>query len=184
MSSEEKIALILVIPLVALVGYVVFCVGRIIWAIFFPVKLPQDFDERLENIDREIAGLSIEEAKKSAELFLANLKSCIVKKSSTSYISSNLVPILRDFFSEVEEFQAGDEWLLRTELGPYEHDPTFIRLGQDGEHTHLCSKPGQDTVYIVADDVPKEQQIENSYPSVYHWLLSIQKRDQLFSESE
>jgi hypothetical protein len=38
-------------------------------------------------------------------------------------------------------------------------------------------------VFVVADDVPKEKQVEETYPSIYHWVLRVGKEVELDPEN-
>ena len=72
-----------------------------------------------------------------------------------------------------------DAIICRDEIQPYKRDESLIWLGQDSEHTHLVAKPNEDTLYIVADDVPKAKQIEDQFPSIYHYIVFMNRRSRL-----
>lgn len=47
----------------------------------------------------------------------------------------------------------------------------FLRCGWDTAHTEIAFRPGEDTVYVLADDVPASDCKENELPSIFHYLI-------------
>jgi len=86
-------------------------------------------------------------------------------------------------FRRVEAAPTGEPYVDAQELAPYEWEPAYLRVGQDSEHAHLAVRPGDEVLYVVADDEPPERAPSQSFPTLYHWVLWLHRRGELMGES-
>jgi hypothetical protein len=49
----------------------------------------------------------------------------------------------------------------------------MLRIGWDDAHVELCTRAETDTIYRLANDVPKAEAQEGTAPSVYHAILRV-----------
>jgi hypothetical protein len=66
---------------------------------------------------------------------------------------------------------------------PFEWRPGRLRLGQQYEHTPLVVAPGSERILVVADDDEATAPPEREYPSVWHWVLWMERNERSLCES-
>ena len=181
MDNYEIIALVVIAVFAVPVLYLVYFVGRTIVAAISDYRnrdeRKQD-GEAFERMVEAVKSIPLADAKDRADaLFSQSTGFSRSAPTDTTPIPS-LSPGLQEFFALYGEITAegGEVVISRQDIQPYEHDRAFIWLGRDGVHTQLTAKPGEDAVYVLADDVPKAQQVEDHFPSIYHYLLFVDRR--------
>jgi hypothetical protein len=128
----------------------------------------------------EVRQIPLDEAVKQAELLLSDPARFQCSESPLARdgaAASGLPRTARTFFERydrVASLFSGTE-LARDEIGPSTVAPGFTRVGNETEHTEVAVKTGEDTVYILADDVPTEIVIESTYPTLYHYIIAIDR---------
>jgi hypothetical protein len=130
----------------------------------------------MREYEKEILVLSIGEAKRRCESLFSDTRifKCVESTTGGDANIDWLAPYLRELFSRYETIEAiyGDARLGRREIAPSELDSRFIRIGTGIEHTQLVVKPGEEIVYVIDGSETTDDELkENSYPSIYHWLL-------------
>jgi len=85
-------------------------------------------------------------------------------------------------FGRVESAR-GESYLDCGAARPLEWRPELIRLGQQYTHTHLVVSPGSERILVVADDEDVTASPESEYLSVWHWVLWLERNEQLLAES-
>jgi hypothetical protein len=138
----------------------------------------------LDALDAEIASMSLAQARASAVRVLAAPRFVKATKwSSRPKLHADLGPVLREFFTDIQvvEIPESEQCADVALLEPFDFVDGFLNLGSDGEHTHLAIKPGDDAIYIVADDT-EEDHVSDTYASVYHWIVYIERREGLLAE--
>ena len=183
MDKYEIIALVMIAVFAVPVLYLLVFIGRIILAGISDYKNRDQMKKEVDCFQQmceAVKAIPLNDAKEEVKfLFLQPEAFKLASPSDTTPIS-NLSNELQDFFAVYGEITAKDDEAIicRKEIQPYKRDKSFIWLGQDGEHTHLVAKPNEDAVYIVADDVPKAQQIEDQFPSIFHYIVFVNRRSQ------
>jgi hypothetical protein len=178
MDRYELLAVVIIavaaIPVVVVIGIVVRSVYRE-WA-----NIKADASAHLVGYSESI-GLSPHQATSIAHDVLKNNSEFEIRSSPASKHASELSPSIRNFFQDYPKviLTTDDVAISVGDVCRYAHDGQFLLLGSDGEHTHLVARPNDDRVYVVADDVPKESQIEGEFPTIYHWIVWVNKRGEL-----
>jgi hypothetical protein len=63
---------------------------------------------------------------------------------------------------------------LSTELlGPYSRGPGLTKIGEDLEHAAVVTFEGTGEIAVVEDDGLARPDLNDSYPSVWHYLLFV-----------
>jgi len=100
-------------------------------------------------------------------------------------IVSQMGPALRELFerySEISSDQSHFEW-SRFEKCAWA--PPHIYLSQIDEHMHLMTRAGEDEVYRIVDDEPYiEENPGGDFSSIYHWMLTVLKEEELIAAYE
>lgn len=182
MDKYEIIALIVIAIFALPVLYLIYFVGRIIVAAVSDRRNRDQMRRDAGAFEKMVAvvkSIPMPEAKARAEALFGQSKGFTLSAPSDKTPIPSLSPSIQEFFASHGEVTAegGEVVISRQDIQPYEHERSFIWLGRDGEHTHLVTKPGEDAVYVLADDVPKARQVEDEFPSIYHYLLFVDERD-------
>jgi len=129
-------------------------------------------------IEEELAAaraLSPREAEEKAlTLLLDGDKYRIVERPAPTDALSSLGPALRQFFSRFESVKEirGETALDRGEIGPSTLRAGFIKVGTDIEHTEIVARPKEDLIYVVDGTEPIDLQVEEGFPTIYHYLVA------------
>jgi hypothetical protein len=97
-----------------------------------------------------------------------------------------LGPAYREFFASHGRVGSADgsSFVDVLAIDVFDWAPGFLVVGQDDEHRHVMARPGDDAVYLVADDVPVEEMIEAQFPSVHHWVLALLRSEELLAAQD
>jgi hypothetical protein len=133
--------------------------------------------------ERELATLSAAEARTAAERVLVAPRFVRATPWDDSPPHPELAPALREFFRRFRtvEVAEGEQCADIAELAPLEWAPGYLRLGTDGEHTHLAVRPGDECIYVLADDVGHEERVDATFATVYHWILWLERNEELLA---
>jgi hypothetical protein len=139
-----------------------------------------EFLQKIEQLKGEIRELSLEEAKAAAEAALSNPARFdrVEAHTPSSANMSELAPELRSFFERYARVASQGAFIA--ELDSQQIRPSailsgYIAIGIHVEHTELAIKPGEEGIWVLADDVPSEEALEDFFPSVYHYLLFVDR---------
>jgi hypothetical protein len=184
MDKYEILALAFLALCAIPVLYLLFFVGRIIAAAISDHRNRDQMAKDAEAFDRmveSVKSIPLAEAKAEAEALFGRPSGFSRAAPTDTTPIPGLSNDLQAFFARHGEVTAeeGEVSISRGDIEPYGHDESFLRLGQDGEHTHLAAKPNESAVYVVADDVPKAKQVEEQFPSIYHYLLFVDRRERV-----
>lgn len=132
--------------------------------------------ERLEN---EIAAMSLEGAKLEAERLLREPGAfqVVAADSPAGTPVSSLPPLVQELFGRYEsivDVHSAAE-LTRIDVGPSTLRSDLYRIGIHTEHSEVAVGSGSEEVYILADDVPEAEAVEETYQSVYHYLVGVHR---------
>ena len=133
--------------------------------------------------ERELALLTPAEARAAAERVLAAPR--FVRATpwhDSPPPRTELAPVLREFFHRIRrvEVPEGERSVDIAELAPLEWAPGYLCLGTTGvEHTHLAIRPGDESIYVLADDVGSDECVESAFATVYHWILWLERNEEL-----
>lgn len=144
------------------------------------------FAQALAACEQELAALSALDASASAERVLASPRFIrAVSWSTPPAPRQELAPALRSFFSRVRrvELPGGEPHADAATIEPLGWAPGYLKLGTVDEHTHLAIRPGDESIYILADDVPGADRVESVFATVYHWVLWLERRGELLAKS-
>ena len=167
--------LVPIVALLILVGVFVWAIGRAMTAGNVA------FSDRYFERRKVITALPVEEAKRQAELLLANPRvfECVPAPPASGDLLASLAPELPDLFSRYQSIQAVDteSVLERAVIAPFGWDwkegpwrrEQIWQIGSSHEHGLILVKPRQEGIYDT--DGMEDDLEEASYPSVYHWLL-------------
>jgi len=139
----------------------------------------------LEAYERELAALPAPEARAAAERVLAAPRFLRVTRwQDPPPPRPELAPALGEFFQVIQrvEVPGREECADISELQPVEWAPEYLYLGTDGEHTHLGVRAGDESIYVLTDDVPDEDRVESVFGSIYHWVLWLERKESLLAE--
>lgn len=124
----------------------------------------------------EIArALTQEEAEKRALMLLYDVK--LYRILENPELGDSLLlqgPVLRKFFLRFETVREikGDTCLDRNHIGISALREGFLKIGTDMEHTEIVAKPNEDTIYIIDGTEPKDQPLEEGFPTIYHYIVA------------
>ena len=139
----------------------------------------------LEAYERELATLPAPEARAAAERVLAAPRFLRVTRwQGPPLPHPALAPMLAAFFQVIQRVDVPDreECADAAEIRPLEWAPGYLYLGSDGEHTHLAVREGDESIYVLTDDVPDDDQVETVFSTVYHWVLWLERKESLLAE--
>ena len=145
------------------------------------------YAQALDVYGRALADLPAAEARVAAERVLASPRFIrTLPWQGPPAPHPELAPALGEFFRRVQrvEVPGGDQRADAAELEPFEWDAGYLRLGTDGEHTHLAVRPGDEAIYVLADDVPSAERVESVFVTVYHWVLWLERTGELMAERD
>ncbi len=134
--------------------------------------------ELYRQIEEELAAvrtLPLREAEaKALALLLDGDKYRIVEKPAPTDALYSLGPALRKFFSRFERVKEirGETALDRGEIGPSTLREGFIKVGTDMEHTEIVARPKEDVIYVIDGTEPEGSQLEEGFPTIYHYLVA------------
>lgn len=122
-------------------------------------------------IEAEVVALSVEEARARMEPLLSDpTKYEVAREPLTSgSLPAGAAALLGEYAYVATKY--GDTVLDRDEVRPSEYYPEYIRIGESTDGSEVIVAPTGDTVYRV-DGTEEEPAEMESYPSVYHFLLS------------
>jgi len=150
-------------------------------------RAAERYVQALDAYERELDGLSAEHARAAAERVLAAPRFIrVVRWAVPQAPRAELAPTIREFFRGVQRIEVpdGESYVDITELAPVEWAPGYLFLGRDGEHTHIAVRSGDEGVYVMADDVPPEQARDTVLPTVYHYVLWLERSEELLAEPD
>jgi hypothetical protein len=146
------------------------------------------YAQAIRAYEKELVALSAAEARTGAERILAAPRFIrVVPPSRTPHPTHpELAPALRAFFHTIQRIEVanGEAYADVAELTPLEWAPGFLRIGPDGEHTHLAVRPHDEAIYVLGDDVPEAERIFTVLATVYHWVLYMERREELLAEPD
>ncbi len=137
------------------------------------------YGERIE----AVVALPMEEARRRAELLLADPDVFASVESPASQLPDVLAPALRGLFSRFESVTAvqDEAFLSRNLVAPFgwewEDGPwrrhQFWQIGWESGHVYTLVKPYEEGVYNIEELEDDDDVSEPDFPSVYHWLLAV-----------
>jgi len=136
-----------------------------------------EFTQKIDQLQSGIRALPLEQARSAAEAALADSTRFHVEASLPDGTElSELAPDLRAFFERYARVASLGAFI--SELGHHTIRPScvlngYIAIGTHVEHTELAARPGDETIWVLAEDVPPEDAVEESFPSIYHYLLFV-----------
>lgn len=142
------------------------------------MRVWRESDRVHQEVVQELAiarGLSEEEAEKRALKLLHNAKLYRIVENPTSEDSLPLRgPRLQKFFSRFETVREikGETSLDRNQIGTSSLRDGFLKIGTDMEHTEIVARPNEDTIYIIDGSEPEDQVLEESFPTIYHYIAA------------
>lgn len=147
-------------------------------------RLTATYMRDLDALETQVAAMPLSEVRAEARHILASPRHLRAGRwSGEPALHPELAPLLRAFFSEyqVVEIPDSEQCADVSQLEPFDFIEGYLNLGTDGEHTHLAIKPGDESIYIVADDTD-EDHVSDMYATVYHWIVFIERREQRLTE--
>ncbi|MBI3947264.1 MAG: hypothetical protein HY321_15165 [Armatimonadetes bacterium] len=129
-------------------------------------------------VESRVLGLTPEEARRQAEALLADPSRFECELGSPGPEARSLIaplgPGLRSFLETRVRIRSagaavavGSAFVRRSRALP-----EFVTIGCPGpEHTELAARPGEETVYVLVDDVPPDDRQEETFPTIYHCIL-------------
>jgi hypothetical protein len=148
-------------------------------------RAAEHYVQALEAYERELALLTPAEARAAAERVLAAPRFVRVTPwQDAPPPLTELAPALREFFQRIRLVEApeSERYADIADLAPLEWAPGYLRLGTDLEHTHVAIRPDDESIYVLADDVPGDERVESTFATVYHWILWLERKEELLAE--
>ena len=151
-------------------------------------RASERYVQTLEAYERELASLPQAEARAAAERVLASSRFVrAAPRHDAPPGHTELAPALREFFDRFHRLEVPEGELCAdiAELPPLDWAPGYLCLGATGvEHTHLAIRPRDESIYILADDVPIPERVESTFATVYHWILWLERKEELLAEPD
>ena len=151
-------------------------------------RASERYVQTLEAYERELASLTQAEAQAAAERVLAGSRFVrATPRHDVPARHTELAPTLREFFERFSRLEVakGGAHADIAELRPLDWAPGYLSLGATGvEHTHLAIRPRDESIYILADDVPIHQRTESTFPTIYHWILWLERTEELLAKPD
>ena len=139
----------------------------------------------LEAYERELAALPAADARAAAEQVLAAPRFLrVTRRQDPPALPPELAPTLREFFHVIQrvDVPGREEAADISDVRPVEWAPGYLYVGTDGEHTHLAVRAGDESVYVLTDDVPDDDRVESVFHTIYHWVLWLERKESLLAE--
>ena len=143
--------------------------------------------EAITAYEKELGKLSAAEARLQAErVLMAPRLLRVVPWESPPPSRPQLAGSLDEFFRGIRCVEAlrGMPRADAADLAPLGWAPGYLGLGPSEEHTHLAVRAGDESIYVIADDVPPEQRIDRVFATVYHWILWLERDQELLAEPD
>jgi hypothetical protein len=134
-----------------------------------------ELNDRIEEELATARALSLREAEQKAlTLLLDGEKYRVVEKPSPADTQYPLGPVLRQFFSRFEKVTEikGETSLDRSEIRPSSLHEGFIKIGTDIEHAEIVARSKEDVVYVIDGTESEGPQVEEGFPTIYHYLVA------------
>jgi len=134
-----------------------------------------ELNDRIEEELATARALSLREAEQKAlALLFDGGKYRVVEKPSPTDTQYPLGPVLRQFFSRFEKVTEikGETSLDRGEIRPSTLREGFIKIGTDIEHAEIVARSKEDVIYVIDGTEPEGPQVEDGFPSIYHYLVA------------
>jgi hypothetical protein len=143
------------------------------------------YSRALTAYEGELAALTPAEARAAAERVLAAPR--FIRTTpwhDAPPPHTELAPVLREFFQRIRlvEGPEAERCADAAALPLLEWAPGYLSLGTAGEHTHVAIRPGDESIYLLADDVPHDERVELVFATVYHWILWLERTEELLRE--
>jgi hypothetical protein len=137
--------------------------------------------------ERELDTLSAAAARQRAELVLtaSPFVRGVAWRDGPVPLVGDLASGQQEFFRRLRRVEAarhGEPYVDAEELAPYAGHPGYLRLGQDDEHAYLAVRPGDEALYVIADDEPLERAPSHRFPTLHHWVLWLHRSEELLAE--
>jgi hypothetical protein len=135
-----------------------------------------DFATRLRRIDSWLDELSLTDARHQALGLVGRSEWFSTDPGDVSAtLPTEAPPSIRELYSRYRLIRGRfcDLRLNAKECQPSAVDPSMLRIGWNDSHVELCTRAGADTIYRLANDVPKAEAQEGSARSVYHAILRV-----------
>jgi hypothetical protein len=133
-----------------------------------------ELDQRIVKQLTEVRALSREEAEKRA---LRLLDSKVYRSVENPIREDSLPwcgPALQKFFCRFEIVREvkGETSLNRSQIRASTLREGFVRIGTDMDSTEIVALPNEDTVYVIDGSEPRDQPLEESFPTIYHFIVA------------
>jgi xanthosine utilization system XapX-like protein len=194
MEGQHPLTIVLLAVIGALTLYAGYQVVRVAWGIAHSLRSSSaSFDAKgfvaaLTALEREVAALSAPQARAEAERLLTDsphLKVYAARGDAdpASRRLAALAPLQREVLSRYERagVVGGEKYVAANEVEPYEYDAAYVRLGPastDG-HVDVVTRPGEETIYELANDEMGPERVQLTTPSIYHWLVYLHREAEL-----
>jgi hypothetical protein len=142
------------------------------------MRVWRESDRVHQQVTQELAAaraLSQEEAEKRALKLLYDSKLYRIVENPTLGDSLPLHgPGLQKFFCRFEIVREikGETFLDRNQIATSTLREGFLRIGTDLEHTEIVARANEDTIYIIDGSEPEDQALEESFPTIYHYIIA------------
>lgn len=139
--------------------------------------------------ERELETLPAAAAREQAERVLtaSPFVRGVAWRDGPALLVGDLAPAQREFFRRLRRVEAvrnGAPYVDAEELAPFAGYPGYLCLGQDDEHAYLAVRPGDEALYVVADDEPPERAPSHRFPTLHHWVLWVHRSEELLAEPD
>jgi hypothetical protein len=131
--------------------------------------------ERGRTVKDPSEGLTVDEARRQCFGLLADESRFRVVPAESGWTAPWALPAsVAEVLGTFEEVAAVETPLKigRAETGPCEINSTYLRVGRETDHTVVVVREGHEGCWILADDVPAADQIEESFPTLFHLVVS------------
>jgi hypothetical protein len=138
-----------------------------------------EFETKIEQWKSDIFALPADEAQRRAEALLKDPEkfTCIQAPADREDVLLSLPPLLRHLFETYEsiEGRSAETELRRKQIEWSQLAREYLKVGIDTAHTELAVKPPDETLFVFSDEFPAGDRLVETYPSIYHYLLFIDR---------
>jgi hypothetical protein len=136
---------------------------------------PSEFSRRLARIEAWIGQLPLVDAERLAAQVLGNPEWFVTEPASSTTATTALPRSARAFFERFGSVRGRfcDLRITAAEIGASAVGSSLVRLGWEDAHVELCLSPDASGVLRLADDVPPDQALEGSVPSLWHAVVRM-----------
>lgn len=130
------------------------------------------------HIKKRIQSIPSIEARNAAAIVLDDGSMFRVERtlpsSAVKEVLSGAPPEVRELFEKYHSIKAGPFQFERDEIGPWERDGSYLRIGTGTDAAEVVVRQIDGRVFVAGDDGGASPNMEDEHPSLWHYLLFVE----------